>query len=280
MGSEPKRAQIPVRTTPEVRARLQAAAADAGRSVTQEVEARLEASLALDRPALTAETMRLLAALAADIERAETLTGRKWHKHLPTWAMVREALASGEIERRCPENDRFLTDEDGESARQREQRHALFMRILHDARTVRELGFNLVWQERSAQEFDKPLFNYADEATRLEKSPLPDAVKAIIKDVYLSRMAETDERRGKEERAYWEGFRWMADAINEGVIMWENDLRQRGIVQAREYRPSATFHAPRPTLPAASTWWPAQTLGDLMQSGGALEPPKGDDNPA
>ena len=272
-GNEPKRAAVAVRTTPALKAKLEAAAADSGRSVTQEIEARLEASLDFKWDGLDVKAQELFVAIARDIRRAEELTGKRWHKHLPTWAMVREALASGEIERQCPENDRLLTDTDGDAAELREKRFKLFNSIHHDAVTVGELGFPMAEIERTVANLDTPLFDYEAEAVRLREADLPDAIKSVIKAHYLVRMSEQDDERGNAERAYWESFQWMADAINEGVLRWEQDLRDRGIAAAREYRPSASFQAPRSVWPAATTLagslnslGGAATLGDLWRA--------------
>jgi len=96
---EAKRSSVAVRTTSEIKSALEAAALDNERSVTQEVEARLEASLALDKPKKSAATMRLLAKIAEDIEQAEIEAGAPWDRDLTAWAAVREALATGAIER-------------------------------------------------------------------------------------------------------------------------------------------------------------------------------------
>lgn len=91
---ETKKAAIAVRTAPSIRDALKAAAAAAGRSVTQEVEARLSASLERDAGQRSAETELLLNRIAAEIAEIEKMPGMKrWHRDRTTAGAVLEMFA-------------------------------------------------------------------------------------------------------------------------------------------------------------------------------------------
>lgn len=256
-GDEVKRSAVAVRTTPTIKARLAEAAEEAGRSVTQEIEARLEASLAYDQPERTPETIRLLGAVAADIERAEKLTGKRWHKDVVTWAMVREAMAEGEIERQCPETDRWATDSDGDV-------HDRFVEIVklkfeqdHNAETLAMLGMSRI-EPHPASEMAREVPRYDFASMRDAVEALPDNIQPMALTL-IGRMETADNRRRELEAANKLAFKWLAEAIQEGVNKWHADLRSRGISPAKEYRPSAG-------LGPLSSWSNAgiRTLGDLL----------------
>lgn len=280
-GDEPKRSAVAVRTTPAIKALLVAAANEAGRSVTQEIEARLEASLAEDRPNRTPETMRLLAGLAEDIERAEHLTGRRWHKDVVTWAMVREALASGEIERQCPEFDRWATDTDGDVHNRFVEIVQIEARQNYDIDTLGELGAQVEVSGAYTLDRTLPRFNFA--ATR---AFIDENVDERMKDaarLFLARVEKEDARRIELAKANKEQWRWLAEAIVEGVTRWNADLETRGISKASEYRPSARLAPARPAVGLAQNlnrlFGLAETTGKRGSATlGSLT--KGDDNAA
>lgn len=86
---EPKRAAIAVRTTPAIKERLQAAAAERGRSITQEVEARIEESFEAQDLLGGVETRQAFSAVAAQIKRMQDATGKHWLADVATHAAVR-----------------------------------------------------------------------------------------------------------------------------------------------------------------------------------------------
>jgi hypothetical protein len=259
---EAKRSAIAVRTTPTIKAKLEAAADEQNRSVTQEVEARLEASLAMDHPERTAETIRLLGALAAEIERAEQLTGKRWHNDLKTWAMVREALASGEIERRCPELERIETDIDGDTHELRQHMTDAMEAGVREKVFLQQIGVYV----SLAQSGDWP--QRTDKEKALEQiKDAPAAIKELAATA-LDRLLEAEE-------AY--AACWKADSANRAAFVstimdaereWRADLVRRGLPTSREYRPEhgvRNVFLPSGGLFGSGAGAPRQgTLGSLL----------------
>lgn len=100
-GDAPKRAPLNLRTTPEMRDRLEAAAAARGLSITQEVMRRLEASFAaeesLDRSSGRAATNFLVHMIRGATSAIETKTGKDW-KDNPRTAVLCEGAIMGVLE--------------------------------------------------------------------------------------------------------------------------------------------------------------------------------------
>lgn len=266
-GSELKRAAVAVRTTPALKSKLQAAAEAEGRSLTQEIEARLAASLAEDKPDRTPETIRLLASVAADIERAEKVTGKRWHKNAVTWAWVREAMASGEIERQCPEVERWMTDDDGIVHEQFVEIVQIQHRQDYDRQTLVELGINIlepnpgILADSSQPRFDFPL-------ARLRAAQDVDKKLRGAADLFLDRIEREDARRVQLQVANRRAWHELADAITEGARLWREDLARRGISIAAEYRPSANLQPSRPALDLSTSLGAltgGRTLGGLVR---------------
>jgi hypothetical protein len=104
-----RRQQIGVRTSPALKADLERAAGDNGRSVAQEAELRLVDSFEAERRSGSPETAQLMRMLADQIAVIERTTGKRWHKDLTTWAAVAEAAAKGPVQQLRP--DRTTDDE-------------------------------------------------------------------------------------------------------------------------------------------------------------------------
>lgn len=104
MPDAEKRQQIGVRTSPALKADLERAAGENGRSVAQEAELRLVQSFEQDARAGDAETTRLLSMIANEIAAIQQTTGKRWHRDLTTWAAVSEALYRGAIVTMRPDN--------------------------------------------------------------------------------------------------------------------------------------------------------------------------------
>jgi hypothetical protein len=93
--AEPNRArrfQVPVRTTAEVRQKLEEACAASGKSLTQEVEARIERSLEMQELLGDDRRMALMVRIADQVTRAEAATGKKWHADTATYWAVRRLI--------------------------------------------------------------------------------------------------------------------------------------------------------------------------------------------
>lgn len=87
-----KRAAIGLRTTPELKERLERIAAATGRSLSQEIEFRLERSLqeddALRREFGDERTQRILRIMAQAAAAIEDQHGKKWHEDWDTYYAV------------------------------------------------------------------------------------------------------------------------------------------------------------------------------------------------
>lgn len=94
---EQKRQQIGVRTSPDLKEALEAAANANGRSVAQEAEWRLQKSFEDERRAGGEHTDRLLRQVAAEIEKIEGMTKKRWSKDLTTWAAVARMFERGPV---------------------------------------------------------------------------------------------------------------------------------------------------------------------------------------
>jgi hypothetical protein len=93
-GEAAKRHIITMRVTPAMRERIQAAAEQNGRSVSQEIETRLEMSFQGDRFFGGSATPRLLRAIGQALDALEGRTGQKWYCHRDTWAAALLAINS------------------------------------------------------------------------------------------------------------------------------------------------------------------------------------------
>jgi hypothetical protein len=103
-----RRQHVGVRVAPAIRAQLEAAAAESGRSLSQEIELRLAQSFERDQMQMKPDTAKLLHMIATEIAHIESITRKSWHKDLTTWAAVAESFVQGPILRVRPDK----TDED------------------------------------------------------------------------------------------------------------------------------------------------------------------------
>jgi hypothetical protein len=111
LPDEQKRQQIGVRTSPTLKAALEQAAAHNGRSVAQEAEWRLQRTFEEDERAGGEHTARLLRIVGAEIEKIESITGKRWSTNLKTWAAVARMFATGPIREARPDktsDDEFV----------------------------------------------------------------------------------------------------------------------------------------------------------------------------
>jgi hypothetical protein len=97
MPEAERRQQIGVRTSPALKADLERASGENGRSIAQEAELRLVQSFEQDARAGDTETARLLSMIANDIAAIQRITGKRWHRDLATWAAVSESLCKGAV---------------------------------------------------------------------------------------------------------------------------------------------------------------------------------------
>lgn len=87
-----KRQQIGVRTSPELKDQLEAAAGANGRSVAQEAEFRLTESFAMDELLANPRTKMLMFLIGGQISLAEAKTGKAWHQDEATFAAARKLI--------------------------------------------------------------------------------------------------------------------------------------------------------------------------------------------
>lgn len=91
-GEEVKLAPLNMRTSPELRAKIEEAADANGRSLTQEVERRLFSSFTLDQYVGRMHIQSLTLMLGAAVSLIEDRTGKRWTEDQETWIMVSEAV--------------------------------------------------------------------------------------------------------------------------------------------------------------------------------------------
>lgn len=88
---ESKRAPISMRTTPAIRAALEAAAEKGGRSLAQEIEQRLERSVAQEE-AYSPDTFDALDAIRQMMEATHVRVGASWSDDLTAWEIVTNGI--------------------------------------------------------------------------------------------------------------------------------------------------------------------------------------------
>lgn len=87
-----KRASINTRLRPPLKERLEARAAEHGRSLSEEIESRLEQSEQIYESFGGYDTYRFMQLLGGTIFEIEQTTGKSWRTDLETLEQVREAL--------------------------------------------------------------------------------------------------------------------------------------------------------------------------------------------
>lgn len=102
---------LSVRTSSELRAKLQVALQQSGRSLTQEVEMRLERSFVSDEFVGGAITAAFLNLLGASIKEIELKSGHSWVTHRGSWLEVAKLVQALMIEREPPLNIGPISDE-------------------------------------------------------------------------------------------------------------------------------------------------------------------------
>jgi hypothetical protein len=88
-GPQRKTRSLNLKTSDELRALIETAAAEGGRSLTQETERRLAASFGVSASAMTTEVGPLLRRLATVVDLAEQRTGKRWDADPETFWAVR-----------------------------------------------------------------------------------------------------------------------------------------------------------------------------------------------
>jgi hypothetical protein len=270
---EAKRSAIAVRTTATIKAKLDAAADEAGRSLTQEVEKRLEASVAISE---TGETHELLAAIAGEIARAEALTGKRWHRDLKTWAMAREGLL-GEIEARAPEADRLLAAGNSDANDLAEELNTYDARLRALAISSMELGgWPIPLNPHRYGDVRVRQYNYADVRAELADHGTAET-KAIVEPI-LAKMEAIEAERSPVAEGYRHQQKVVMDCIEEAISEWEADLRSRGRQPSQEYRPPATIRPVRDASGEVTGTWVPLDVDEyvakyLPDSGAALRNP-------
>jgi hypothetical protein len=87
-----RRAPLNMKASPELRARIEAAAKDNGLSLTQEVERRLIQSFNIEDQLGGGRTSIVMRSLVAAVHLAETRTGRPWLEDHVTWHAARQLI--------------------------------------------------------------------------------------------------------------------------------------------------------------------------------------------
>ena len=251
LGDEVKRAQIPVRTTPSIKARLEEAAREAGRSLTQEIEQRLEASLGHRWDGLDTEAQTLIAKLIDDIRRAQAITNKRWYADLRTWAMVREALGAGEINRRCPKTDALFGSE-SEAAEMLAEIRQFDERLRALSISACELGLMSTPIPLNPDGFvdsTEPQYRYEDFIAEQKahgwQPPNEDALLLL-----MQKMKEIEAERRVVALEYKLHSQAVMKVIDDAVKEWRDDQEARGYKPSYQYQPEPFYRplrAPEPT---------------------------------
>ena len=102
---ERKAKMLSIRTSAEIRAKLEAASVASGRTLTQEVETRLEKSFNLDQYVGGSENSALAILIAALLGELEARTGKSWRLDCETWNLALKEVAGLLNKRRPPDAD-------------------------------------------------------------------------------------------------------------------------------------------------------------------------------
>jgi len=104
-----KTATLSIRTSVDLRSKLQNSLEESGRSLTQEVEMRLEKSFQTDEFVGGQRNAAFLNLLGAGVRDIELSTGQSWLEDGETWLKVAEQVV-GLIEARKPDRENLAKD--------------------------------------------------------------------------------------------------------------------------------------------------------------------------
>lgn len=240
-GAEVKSVAVALKTTPTIKAALEKAAAENGHSVTREVEMRLDASLMNDATDVTAQTRTLLSELAREIERAEQLTGKRWHTDLRTWAMVREALASGPIVRRCPDTDRLFSEGGkNNAAEMRRQLWEYREKLSNLNGALAHLGTGVPHNPDAFHDIAAPIYDYNQRDLEDAVNPPAEEMRPAINKI-IAEMRQLEAERSELAEDYKIEQTAIVECITDAISDWNKDLGERGVMPADEYRPATAF---------------------------------------
>lgn len=286
IGEAAKRAQVPVRTTAELKDRLLAAADASGVSLTVEVERRLRSSLTWDTLELGSKSMELFDAMRFELARAEALTKKKWHSDLRTFAMAREAIY-GVLARRCPPLD-SLTHEDSYAIDTYQHICAIDAQSDHLGFAVAALHWAVPQNKDGKFDITAPRYDVAGSRADLLQREIHPHREAILQ--LLDSMDRLHEQRGPLAHDYRLHIQEQIEVIDNAALEWRADEEARGIPPINEYRPGGNL---QPVIASSVEGGPPRPTGVFMQQ--PLDPyferwhrefvsrrsgPKLDDNPA
>lgn len=251
---EVKKAAIAVRTAPSLRDALQAAAKEAGRSVTQEVEARLAASFDQDGGRRSPETQQLLNKIAAEIAEIEAEAKAPWHRSRRTAGAVLEMFEKKPqhwIRTDDPDDDELVADawEQWRAAREKRDEVIRALRGLGVIPKASEGGmfgssnreapnyslFELIKNDDVARAADsESFFNALKKRWRerqvLAKMELPDEIRTGA-TLLIDRLEELDQEAEAAESKWKNLIQPYFDAVVEGRKLYR-DLRYKVYVEA------------------------------------------------
>lgn len=243
LPDEQKRQQIGVRTSPTLKAALEQAAADNGRSVAQEAEWRLQRTFEEEERAGGDHTARLLRIVAAEIEKIESVTNKRWSKDLKTWAAVARMFAYGPIRELRPDKssdddivmeawNRLYAAQQEKKAIANEMTAAGFTvspDLPEKARLSRRRGMfgvgggGLLGQYASGG----PALDVKREAIRKYISEAADAGSVDQLLAMLDRIVELDEIERSAAKDWDEARKPYNDAEDEGVKLFQEMMQRR-----------------------------------------------------
>ena len=219
LPAEQKRQQIGVRTSPDLKEALEIAAKANGRSVAQEAEWRLQQSFEDQRRAGGEHTESLLRQVAAEIEKIEATTKKRWSKDLMTWAAVARMFERGPVRQARP--DKTGDDEIVMAAwnlmypAEQEKKELCALLAAHQVYAIPDLPEEQAPMHRSGRGIFGGTLNALTKtvipAGPTDRSRERKAVKALVDDAstqaellaVIDRLEELDQIY-REARANWE----------------------------------------------------------------------------
>lgn len=243
LPDEQKRQQIGVRTSPALKAALEQAAAENGRSVAQEAEWRLQRTFEEEERAGGDHTASLLRIVGAEIEKIETVTGKRWSKDLKTWAAVARMFAYGPVREVRPDktsdDDIVMSAWNRMYAAQQEKKaitaemsaagFAVSPDLPEKTRLSRRRGMfgvgggGLLGQYASGG----PALDVKREAIRKYISEVADAGLVDELLAMLDRVVELDEVERLAEKDWTDASKPYHDAEAEGVKLFQEMMERR-----------------------------------------------------
>jgi hypothetical protein len=193
-SDDEKRQVVSIRLDPAQRARLEASAAENGRSLAAEIEERLSALDGLD-----GEGVELVSMVAEMIETIESATGERWHQDLRTWGALLEAFGVGAPLWRFRPSEPAYVDAHNAAMAEIEELRRQQARI---ADALADIGVMVLGPDRPALTYRAAEYRRSLERAAIEAIPEPD-VRARAISLH-EQLQELDASEEMVRRHWWQ----------------------------------------------------------------------------